>query len=148
MQTVFRTRNARVEGRIHTLKAALGTRFGQAIPDDSCILPLMVGHAGSRLKLFEIWRATRSQPPRPRGRKMHPSLVDSGEAIQCMTLDVHNEGKLTARTCDGYYPGVGLTTGEAIAGNNDGVIKQRSIHRRPIDERWTTDAILELRGPP
>ena len=65
-----------------------------------------------------------------------------------MPLDIHKQGRMVSRTLDGIYLGVSLTTGESIVGNAEGVFKTRTVHRRPIDQRWSAEHVLALRGTP
>ena len=82
-----------VEGQIRTLKAAIESRIGRPILTDSCLLPWLVEHAGSLLNLFELWEDGKTPYQRLRGRKMHPALIEFGECVQWMPLDIHRQGK-------------------------------------------------------
>ena len=137
-----------VEGQIRTLKTALESKIGRPLPEDACIMPWLVEHAGSLLNLLELWEDGKVPYQRLRGRRMHPALIDFGEAIQFMPLDIHKQGKLTSRTQDGIYPGVDLTSGEFLVGPKGGVPKTRSTHRKPEDQRWILDEIRQLKGTP
>ena len=83
---------------------------------------------------------------RLRGRKMHPPLLEFGECIQFMPLDIAKRSKMAPRTMDGVYLGVNLSTGESIVGTKDGVYKAKSLHRKPLDQRWDADQFLNARG--
>ena len=80
--------------------------------------------------------------------KMHPALIEFGECVQYMPLDIAKQGKMVPRTQDGMYLGVDLTSGEPLVETKDGVFKTRSMHRKPPEERWDAEQILQLKGTP
>ena len=126
-----------VEGQHRTLKTALESRLGGAIPMDAHIMPWLAGHAGALLNMFEPSDDGKVPVQRLRGRKMHTPLVEFGECIQFMPLNVADLGKMASRTLDGIHLGVSMGTGESLVGNADGVFRTRSIHRKPLEQRWS-----------
>lgn len=79
---------------------------------------------------------------------MHPPMLEFGECMHYMPVDVHQHGKLAARTQDGVYLGVNMSTEESYVGTGTGIYTSRSLHRKPIDERWVANEILGVRGTP
>ena len=55
---------------------------------------------------------------------------------------------MVSRTVDGIYLGVSIGTGESIVGDKGGIFKTRSIHRKPIEQRWSREEVLHMRGVP
>ena len=137
-----------VEGQIRTLKAALEDRLGQKLPLDAHILPWLVEHAGTLLNMFELSDDGKVPIQRLRGRKVHTPLVEFGESVQFMPLNIAQLGKMTSRTIDGIYLGVSLGTGESLVGNSDGIFRTRSIHRKPLEQRWSLKDVLDMKGLP
>ena len=79
---------------------------------------------------------------------MHTTLVEVGEGVQFMPLNAADLGKMASRTVDGIYLGVSMGTGEPLVGNADGISRTRSIHRKPMEQRWSMTEIRALRGVP
>ena len=57
------------------------------------MLPWLIEHAGNILNIFEMHEDGKVPYQRLRGRKMHPPLIEFGEAIQFMLLDIAKQGK-------------------------------------------------------
>ena len=79
---------------------------------------------------------------------MHTPLVEFGESVQFMPLNISDLGKMTSRTIDGIYLGVNLSSGESLVGNSEGVFRTRSIYRKPLEQRWSIKDVLAVRGLP
>ena len=126
-----------VEGQICTLKSALESRLGGKLPMDAHVLPWLVEHAGTLLNMFELGDDGKVPVQRLRGRKIHSPLMEFWESVQFMPLNVADLGKMAGRTMDGIYLSVSMGTGESLVGNSDGVFRTRSIHRKPLEQRWS-----------
>ena len=83
-----------------------------------------------------------------RGKKFRAELIEFGEQIQFMPLDVKKQGKLEPRWMFGTYLGFRIESGESLVGTPEGVFKTRSVRRRTEDARWSLKAIEELKGAP
>ena len=53
-----------------------------------------------------------------------------------------------AKFQEGIWLGLDQRTEEVIIGTPSGIVKCRSVRRRPEPERWNTDAVLAIRGTP
>ena len=138
----------RVEGQVRTLKLALEKHLGHRLAADACVLTWLVQHAGNTLTMFEIGDDGKNPYQRLRGKKFRAELIEFGEQVQFMPLDVKKQGKLEARWVFGTFLGLRLESGESLVGTPDGVFKTRSVRRRTEDVRWSVKAIEELKGVP
>ena len=75
-------------------------------------------------------------------------MMEFTECVQYMPLGISQHGKMANRTHDGVYLGVNITTGESYIGTTDGIFNTRSIHRKPLAERWNAAEILGIKGTP
>ena len=49
---------------------------------------------------------------------------------------------------EGIWLGMDMRTTEVIIGTPSGVVKARSVRRRPEDERWDMEKLPSIRGTP
>ena len=111
-------------------------------------MPWLVEHAGNVLTLFEVGSDGRTPYQRLRGRKMKIGMVEFGEIVHYMPLDIKNRGKLEPRFCEGVYLGINMTSSEAIIGTELGIVKARTVRRVPEESRWSAEAIEKISGVP
>jgi len=57
-------------------------------------------------------------------------------------------GKLTCLWEVGIFLGIKSTTGEFVVGDEKGIWKTRTVHRKPVGERWDGDAVAKVIGVP
>ena len=55
---------------------------------------------------------------------------------------------MAVRWEEGVFLGCKATTGEKIIGTLDGVVRARTVRRRPEEERWNQDNLKWVRGVP
>ena len=67
-----------------------------------------------------------------------------------MTLDrkAHPIHAPEPRYEEGIWLGMDMRSTEVIIGTPSGVVKARSVRRRPEDERWNIDSISSIKGTP
>ena len=70
------------------------------------------------------------------GRKSKRQLVESGEAVHSLPLDIKDRPNVDARFQDDMWLGIRLGTGEYVIGTPTGMLKARPIRRKPIEVRW------------
>ena len=84
------------------------------------------------------------------GRRTTRPIASFGEKILYMPTKtkIRNSSKAEARMKEGFWLGVQTRSDEAIIGTADGVIKSRTVRRRPADRRWDGEGLLQVRGEP
>ena len=135
-----------VEGQIRTMKSALGRRLDVKMPNDRCIIPWLVEHAGNILTRFEVGKEGKTPIQRLKGRKLRTQLVEFGECVSFLPADYAKQGKMEPRWKEGVYLGIRLESSEMLVGNEDGVSKCRSLRRKTEDERWNAGAVECVKG--
>jgi hypothetical protein len=81
---------------------------------------------------------------RTTGRKSNPAVAEFGEAVWWMPLQTTATQlpPLGARFEEGFYVGLADGSAESLILTPTGLVKCRSVRRRPLSERWS-QAILE-----
>ena len=85
---------------------------------------------------------------RLRGRKSKRQLMEFGEAVHFLPLDIKEHPNSDARFQDGIWLGVRLGTEEYLIGTPTGVFKARSVRRKPIESRWDYAQVRSIMGVP
>ena len=72
--------------------------------------------------------------------------VEFGERVLAQPLRTLAEGRgnLEERFVEGIVVGYRERSEETIVATADGIIRSRSIRRRPPEERWSRDAVIEV----
>ena len=73
--------------------------------------------------------------------------MEFGEAIMFLRAKSVGRDKFDSRWEDGIWLGIREESGENIIGTKDGVLKARTIKRRPTkEERWGQELFDQFRG--
>ena len=85
---------------------------------------------------------------RLRGTTCNKPMARFGEHIMSLPLDALNtdENKIETKMKDGVWLGTIDRTDETIVGTKFGVVKCRTIRRRPEGQQWCAEAIQSMRG--
>ena len=138
-----------VKSKSRVLKAALEKRIGSKILHGSFILPWIIEHAADLVTLTKLGPDGQTPYERIKGKKFKGELIEFGERIlyykieeQAFTQD------LEPRWHQGIWLGFDIDNHQRIIGTPEGIVKANTVKRRPIEERWSREAIEEMRGLP
>ena len=133
-----------VEGQVRVLKDALETRLGCKVQADSDILAWLVEYASVLLNRYCVSHDGLTPYERLKGKKSKLIGLEFGERLHYRKQRIGNRlAKLDVMWADGVFLGYRANSGEIVIGTPQGVMRTRTIRRRPEDERWTS-ANLEL----
>ena len=135
-----------MEGMIRTLKHALEARIGKELPAEHAVMLWLVEHAAAVWRRFHLGLDDKSAYERLKGKRHPGSGADFGEAVWYMALQPRHAilPKLGARFDEGIFLGIREVSGEIIVGSPEGVLKTRSLKRRPPNERWNAEGVLAI----
>ena len=74
--------------------------------------------------------------------------MEFGESVHFLPLDISNRPNADARFQDGIWLGVRLGTEEYLVGTSSGILKVRSVKRKPIESRWDYRQVSAVMGTP
>ena len=114
-----------------------------AIPADHGLLPLMVRYAAATYRMYAVGSDGKTPNERMTGRKSSPAVAEFGEAVWWMPLQTTNTQlpPLGARFEEGFYVGLADGSAESLILTATGLVKCRSVRRRPPSERWNRDIL-------
>ena len=133
------------EGMIRTVKDALEHRLAIVIPPTATIMHWLVEHATDLVSRYRVGSDGATPAERARGRRYARPTCEFGEAVLYMPLKAARPGKLEARFRHEMFCGL-LRSGESIIGTDEGMLRARTVHRVPTQDRWKPEAVLRLKG--
>merc|ERR1711884_455313 len=85
---------------------------------------------------------------RLKGQPSNKPMAQLGEHVRYLPLEASNtaDHKVESKMIDGIWLGILDRTEEAIIGTEHGVVKCRTIRRRPVGQQWSGDAITKMKG--
>ena len=99
------------------------------------------------LNRYEVGNDGRTAYECNKNKKSKMMGLEFGEAVLWRRRPVgDNLAKLAILWEHGVYLGVKATTGEIIVGNAEGVWRARTVRRRPVEERWSAEAVEKIKG--
>ena len=126
------------------LKDAYEARLGKKVPSDHCGLGLARGA-----------RRGADQPLRGRLRRQDPVRAAQGVAVEAVGAAAGRMGRVAGRMAklevswqDGVFFWYRSLSGEVVVGTADGVLRTRTVRRRPEEQRWTSDCLDKVGGLP
>lgn len=133
-----------LKGLVRTLKDALEARLGKAVPASHGLITWMVRYASSVYCRYTVGRDGRTPHERLTGRKFRGAVAEFGEAVWWMPLQPHGcLPPLGARFEPGWYLGPVEGQAQSYIMTETGVVRTRTIRRRPPRERWAASELLE-----
>ena len=138
-----------VEGQARVMKNALEDRLGVRLPAKHPIMPWLFEWSALVLNRYEVGKDGRTSYERCKGKKAKTLGLEFGESVLWKRKPSGGHlGKLTSLWEDGVYLGIKSGTGEIIVGNQKGVWKTRTVHRKPDKDRWNKLGVEILKGVP
>ena len=113
------------------------------------MVPWLVEYAAVLLNRFEVGRDGRTAFERSKGRKARTLGLEFGEAVLWKRRPVG--GALAKFSClwdDGIYLGTRGASGEILAADPQGVLRTRTVQRKPYEERWKPEGLGMVRWVP
>jgi hypothetical protein len=126
-----------IEAQIRVMKSALENHVKTKIDDEHPIITWLAEYAAWLLNRFEVGRDGKTAYERMKGKSAKVQGTEFGEKLLWKRRPV--KGSLEKLTClwdDGVFLGVRGVSGEILIGTKSGIMKTRTIQRRPVEERW------------
>jgi len=138
-----------VEGQLRVLRSALETRIRAKVPSEHAVMSWMTEYAAVVLNRYEVGKDGKTAYERNRNKRSKAMGLEFGEAVLWRRRPVGNNlAKLSLMWEHGVYLGLKGTTGEVIVGDEKGVWRTRTVRRRPVEDRWSAEAVEKIRGVP
>ena len=136
------------EGLVRTVKDALEERVGQPLPQDHGLITWIVPYAASMYRRCAIGADGRTPSERITGRKFGGKVAEFGERVWWMPLQTSSSKLpvLGARFEPGWYLGPMNQSALHHIMTDTGVVKTRTVRRRPPAERWGLDLLANGRS--
>ena len=105
------------------------------------------GRSGYQVQYERGWENGNSGDKRI---QIEPTNCLFGEKILYMPLKISTKPvpKMEERFREGIFLGMRMRSDEIIVGTADGVIKARTIRRRPKGEQWSAEEVKNMKGTP
>ena len=139
-----------VEDMVATLLSALEFRLDRRLPLDAPVLAWLVEYAATSINHFREGRDKKTPLERHRAMKHERPLADFGERVHYLPLDRKHGASHSpdVRYEEGIWLGLVMKSQEVIIGTPSGVVRARSVKRRPEDVRWSADEVMKIVGTP
>ena len=134
-----------LKGLVRTLKDALEFNLGTEVSPTSGLMSLIVKQAAAAYRLYAVGSDGRTPQERNTGRRHRPAVAEFGESIWWMPLQTsaNRLPPLGARFEEGYFMGMADGSSECLILTPTGLVRCRTIRRRPLGERWN-QALLHI----
>lgn len=139
-----------IAGIVRTQKLALEKNYGVDLSWDHAVLPWLIGYSGTALSLFEVGSDGCTAYERVKGKTYRRELPSFGASVCYLPADRKRGhlNKVQAKWLSGIYLGPMVASGELFVGTKDGVLKARSVKRRPKTDRHDKAMLDAMRGEP
>ena len=138
-----------VEGMIRTMKSAVQGRIQREIQPGHPLMTWLVKYASEIMNRCKVMHDGRTAYERIKGRQASRAVCEFGEKVLCMPLKPGRGTKVEDKFIDGVFLGVNPRTNEVYVATEEGeVIRARTIKRRPFEDRWDVDIVLNVKGTP
>ena len=138
-----------IEQQMRVMRDALEARCRVKIPAKSCLWAWMAEYAAVVLNRLEIGHDGKTAYERTKGKSAKHYGFEFGEKLLWKRKSSTGAlGKLSCLWSTGIFLGVKSMTGEFIIGDEHGVWKTRTLHRKPVEERWDAEDLRKVTGVP
>ena len=138
----------KIEDLLRTYKSALETNIGTRIPVDHPVFAWMVEHAASIHNRLICTEDGNTPYQSLHGQRYRGKLVEFGEQVFYF-IPKALRSKMSLRWRVGTFLGNAMSTNEAYVGSSAGeVIRTRSVVRVMEPSRWSSAAVLGVKGTP
>ena len=136
-----------VENMASTLISALEERLLQSVPWDSPLGSWLIEYSAVLINLYREGKDGKTPMERLRGAKHGRPIAELGENILYKPLG-DAPAFPEAEFLYGTWLGIDLRTGEILVGTSSGIVRARTVKRRPEPERWSAEQAFAVRGVP
>ncbi len=143
-----------VRGLFRTLKLCLEDRIGRFIPVDHALVPWMLEHACLILNTTAVGPDGLTGWARVRGRAFGQRLVGYAEKVlyelPMKGPNSQPDGNMGTRWKEGIFLGHSKSANVYVLADigGAGIVRARSLHRRPEQERWSAEDLANVRATP
>ncbi len=141
-----------IRGMFRTMKLCLEARIGKFIPITHALVPWLLEHVCLLLNAQSRRHDGLTPWQRVRGRAFSQKLLCFGEVVLYKLPTKgpqHNpDGNMGTRWREGVFPGYSRSSNTYTLGTPDGKVCSRALMRRPMENRWSEEALAGLRTTP
>ena len=139
-----------VEEMVGTLLISLEEKIDARLPQESPIIAWCIEYAATLLNYFNEGKDGKTPLERHRGLKHDRPVAEFGECVLYLPLDrtSHPVHCPEPRYEDGIWLGMDVRTTEVLIGTPSGIVRARSVRRRPEEERFSAQELLKISGTP
>ena len=139
-----------VEEMVGTLLISLEEKIDGRLPQESPIIAWCIEYAATLLNYFKEGKDGKTPLERHRGLKHDRPVAEFGERVLYLPLDrkSHPVQCPEPRYEDGIWLGMDVRTTEVLIGTPSGIVRARSVRRRPEEERFSAQELSNISGTP
>ena len=129
---------ALMKGHVRTQKLSLERYIKTELPEDHNLLTWLVRHAASCYRKFHVGADGFTPAERVLGRRSGGPVAQFAESVWWMPLSPgRRPDALEPRYKDGHFLGYVDGTNTCLIATGEGIVRCRSINRKPLPDRWT-----------
>ena len=141
------------EGQIRAMIMALEKRLQCPVDPDWCALHWLIELAGIYLTRYEKGHDGMTPYRRRTGKDWDQAILEFGEKILYKPLAPKStskeiKNKMEPRFIEGVWLGITTDGKEHVVGPSEGVVRARTVKRRPYSERWSIEDVKSIKGIP
>ena len=142
-----------VMAQLRALKIGLERRLKRKILSTEPILQWMIEHASMLINRCQKGHDGKTPERRLKGKETDQSFIEMGEQVMAKPRRSPTSRKklsLRSKWVHGTWVGMTMKSHEhlVILPGGGKAIKVRTVKRKPYDDRWSSDAIAEVRATP
>ena len=132
------------------LKEQMEDKTGLTLRPGDVIVLWMIRWAAMSASRYLMGKDGKTPFERRRGRKCQLPVVPFGEKVWYHESRDGKERKekFTSECKEGIWLGHTRNSNEAVVGTKEGVVRAYSIKRQDEDQRWSAEAIMQMKGSP
>ena len=136
-----------IQGLARCYQTQIETNTGMQLSAISLAIPFATRYAGFVLSSFTVRRDGRTPFQYLLGTPYVSPLCMFGEPVFALIPDHEvRAAKLTNRWISGCWWGRDASSDEHLVGTKHGLLKCRSVRRKPLGEQWSRRGTVEARG--
>ena len=136
-----------VKGAARSVRVALGELYKKDISSKHPVLPWLVSHAAGQITRGQMGADGLTPHQRLKERAFRKLLPVFAQSVLYLPIG-KRASRLPERWSDGLFLGVVERSSEFFVGTVLGVVRARSLRRRPLEERANVELLDKLVGVP
>lgn len=138
----------RAQDKNRTLKCHVEVETGIGIDKLEGLMTWLVRWSGELITRYHTGKDKKTAYERMRGKTCNKPIAQFAESVLYMPLDSPNtdDDKICDKLRDGTWLGTNERTEEHYIGTNNGVVKCRTIKRKPEGYQWNAQQLQEMKG--